>query len=32
MAKRAGVLVESRFFCPFLAYQLFFKAYVIGEH
>jgi hypothetical protein len=31
MAKRAGILVESRFFCPFLEYQLFFKAYVIGE-
>jgi hypothetical protein len=30
MAKRAGILVESRFFCPFLEYQLFFKAHVIG--
>jgi hypothetical protein len=25
MAKRAGILVESRFFCPFLAYQLFLR-------
>jgi len=31
MAERADILVESRFFCPFLEYQLFFKAYVIGE-
>ena len=31
MAERAGILVESRFFYPFLEYQLFFKAYVIGE-
>jgi len=31
MAKRAGILVESIFFCPFLEYQLFFKAYVPDE-
>jgi hypothetical protein len=31
MAKRAGILAEGRFFCPFLEYKLFFKAYVIGE-
>ena len=30
MAKRAGILVENRFFCPLLEYQLFFKAHVIG--
>jgi hypothetical protein len=32
MAKRAGILAESRFVCPFLEYQLFFKAHVIEEH
>jgi len=31
MAEQADILVESSFFSSFLEYQLFFKAYVIGE-